>query len=121
VRRRLSSGADDNGRGESPGRALQVVKEKISEYHRTNASTAGKLAGRQQQHQQARKQPLPEPASKQDMVPDLQSGQHHGGDFCSGAREDRDRVYDDASDDIADIDQRLQALQDFLRSAKAAG
>ncbi|KAK3259589.1 Centrosomal protein CCDC61, partial [Cymbomonas tetramitiformis] len=78
---------------ESPGRALQDVKAKLAEY----ANTGGDVA--------ASRDP------KKTADPRFQAEQKAKAP-AAGAN------YDDASAEIADIDSRLHALQNFLAAAK---
>ena len=98
-------------RAESPGQALQQVKEKLSEYKRSTAS-ADRLS-----HASGAQSPY-------------QSGQHdhskpgavtHAATASPKRSAYAAKVYGDADSEIADIDTRLQALQDFLRNAKGKG
>ena len=86
-------------RTESPGRALQEVKAKLNQFtsapqaaamqQSTDASEVGKAAVKT----------LPSGTQNQPAEPPA--------------------VFDNASAEIADIDQRLHALQTFLKAAKA--
>ena len=78
-------------RASSPGRALQEVKSKLNQF------TANV----------ARVQPGTEPNAVVFAAPSEPAGAEDGTDV------------DDASAEIADIDSRLQALQSFLKAAKA--
>ena len=91
-------------RSESPGRALREVKAKLNQF----AST-----------QQGQDQSNLRPSN-----PQLDAKQQAG---CLGNAEnmpdpaEKPEVLTSASAEIADIDQRLHALQTFLKAAKAGG
>lgn len=115
----MSSGAGD-GRSESPGQALQQVKSKLAEYKRSHAfpnkaAQRGKpewvdpVAGQGGDPGWSAKSENRSPNRVKPAVP------------SAAAAKAATSAYGDASDEIADIDTRLQALQDFLRDAKAAG
>eukprot|EP00891_Asterochloris_glomerata_P001148 jgi/Astpho2/1148/fgenesh1_pg.00021_%23_10_t len=78
-------------RASSPGRALQEVKSKLNQFT-ANVVTV---------------QPGPAPNATVFTAPSEPAGAEDGTDV------------DDASAEIADIDSRLQALQSFLKAAKA--
>ena len=106
ARRRLSSGAEPDSRAASPGRALQQVKTKISEYKRRTEAAAAYAPPRSESDASRRGSEAGADDTRIGAVGARSGGGGHEG-------------YQDASEEIADIDTRLQALQDFLRSAKA--
>lgn len=87
------------GRAESPGRALQEIKAKLNQF--TGPQLAAPLAA-----------DVCDAASRGSMNAEPKDAQN-----CVG----QPAVLDNASAEIADIDQRLHALQTFLRAAKAGG
>ncbi len=93
------SGAQSTGRAESPGRALQEIKAKLNQF--TGPQLAAAPSGEFDE------------ASKVNMMADARDKQNHP--------VEQPAVFDNASAEIADIDQRLHALQTFLRAAKAGG
>jgi hypothetical protein len=118
-------------RAASPGRALEQVKAKLSEYkRRTEEATWLERSSASWESKAARvcghtddwavsvmPQATEEGTSSADIVAaDILKG--NGGSAVAAERKGGDEL-GDTSDEIADIDSRLQALQDFLRSAKA--
>lgn len=88
------------GRAESPGRALQEIKAKLNQF--TGPQLAAPLAA-----------DVCDAASRGNMNIEPKDTQN-----CAVGQP---AVLDSASAEIADIDQRLHALQTFLRAAKAGG
>jgi hypothetical protein len=132
-------------RAASPGRALEQVKAKLSEYKRRTEEAAaleqstcwGSKGARSCAHTDrgsddwtvsvmphATAAPLSDstaphgdsPAVANASVSRGAEGMAHEGSMVQDHGEDENR---ETTDEIADIDSRLQALQDFLRSAKA--
>lgn len=91
--------ASTTGRSESPGRALQEIKAKLNQF------TGPQQAAVSTQHHTE--------ITKGNSMADLTDVQNHP--------VEEPVVFDNASAEIADIDQRLHALQTFLRAAKAGG
>eukprot|EP00798_Chlamydomonas_sp_ICE-L_P030126 gene30126-35106_t len=96
-------------RAQSPGRALQEVKRKLSEYvHNKTSDSSVALA-------------VTAAAAEASA-----SGQGGGGQATVGPSDSmtseatKANGFDDASSDIADIDSRLHALQNFLKMAKSS-
>lgn len=110
---RTHAGRDSTGCA-SPGRALQGVKDKLEAYYAKQATQA-------QVQQQARPAPgaviaraaslaaLIKPAVAVTSLAPAQATLSEGSD-----------VFRDASSEIADIDERLHALQSFLKAAKSS-
>ncbi|MEW5297225.1 MAG: hypothetical protein WDW36_000449 [Sanguina aurantia] len=95
----VGGGGGGGERASSPGRALQEVKRKLSEYvsRRPGQGPPLGLATSQDPDERASLASLPDqPAA------------------ASAA------IFDDASGEIADIDSRLHALQNFLKMAKSS-
>lgn len=91
-------------RAASPGRALHEVRQRLQQYTSTQAARQGLVPaspGGQRAQAQDGGWPAAAAAAQRARVPP--TGDH----------------YADASAEIADIDNRLQSLQNFLRSAKA--
>ncbi|DBB07825.1 TPA: Centrosomal protein CCDC61 [Trebouxia sp. C0006] len=88
------------GRAESPGRALQDIKAKLNQF--TGPQLEAPLAA-----------DVCDAASRGNMNAEPKDTQN-----CAMGQP---VVLDSASAEIADIDQRLHALQTFLRAAKAGG
>jgi hypothetical protein len=113
----------DTVRAASPGRALQQVKEKLAAYKLSTGVGTGDdtawanghkdLVANERERAPAHR-PEWQPPRERDRPLESRRGAGDGSDRR------RHKAYDDASTDIADIDNRLQALQDFLRTAKAS-
>lgn len=91
-------------RSESPGRALREVKAKLNQF-----------AGRQQGQDQRKL-----PPSNTELDAKQQAGCLVNIENMPDHSE-KPEVLTSASAEIADIDQRLHALQTFLKAAKAGG
>lgn len=90
-------------RAESPGRALREVKAKLNQF-------ASKQQGPNQTASPSSAQcPTDQPAGALTNIENIP------------AQNNKPEVLTSASAEIADIDQRLHALQSFLKAAKAGG
>lgn len=92
-------------RSASPGRALMEVQQRLQQYASSRLPARGGSAGQsaaagQDAAQQQQIQEVQQAAQRPRVPP---TGDH----------------YADASAEIADIDSRLQSLQNFLKAAKA--
>ena len=85
-------------RAQSPGRALQDIKAKLNQH--------------------ARPQQPPVADGSDDMS---KTNQQDDGKGVQNQPDQTPPVFNSASAEIADIDQRLHALQTFLKAAKAGG
>lgn len=86
------------GRAQSPGRALQDIKGKLNQHVRPKQPSAVDES---------------DDLSKMNELDDIKGGQNQPVQTPP--------VFNSASAEIADIDQRLHALQTFLKAAKAGG
>lgn len=97
---------------QSPGRALQEVGQRLRQYAASSAQQRGGPSGGSRPCIAATLQPeTQQPAIQVQGAP--RAAAHRGRVPWTGDH------YADASAEIADIDGRLQSLQDFLRASKA--
>uniref|UniRef100_A0A061QVB8 Coiled-coil domain-containing protein 61 n=1 Tax=Tetraselmis sp. GSL018 TaxID=582737 RepID=A0A061QVB8_9CHLO len=98
-------------RADSPGAALEDVKERLSQYA-SNSNGARETPPQTQAYGGYG-------ASQTDRR-DAAEGDEAGGSEAA-ARPQAHGEFDEATDEIASIDQRLHALQNFLKAAKQGG
>lgn len=94
----------------SPGRALQEVKNRLSSYMTSRSSAESQPSNLPPIHQPALG---PGSGSSAAATAESQRSQQQ--------RAPPPKVFDDATTEIADIDTRLHALQNFLKMAKSSG
>lgn len=111
----------------SPGRALLEVKEKLKNYRRQDgvgssigpgslsSDTRGEARGGGHTPH-AEKQPMSKGRMVHDVSPNDRAARGNG---CARSGDSTHEVHkSDTNVEIAEIDSRLQALQEFLKSAK---
>jgi len=120
---RARAAAHASPRAGSPGRALQDVKQRLTQYQNVRAGQqqqgarpASKVGPGKQRTGSSASSPSRRPAKSK--APGAYSESE--GEEYAGRGQGHSEAYNDASSEIADIDSRLHALQSFLRQAKAA-
>eukprot|EP00898_Chlorokybus_atmophyticus_P005494 jgi/Chlat1/5946/Chrsp4S06418 len=102
-------------RSNSPGRALQEVKAKLAQYVNIPASTK-----QPPEEEEIPTTSLKEPPMEQVTQEQLSRSRSLNVSITS-EKSGGKAAYDDAAAEIADIDSRLYALQNFLKAAKSNG